>query len=287
MVSLTLKKKLQAVLEQSGNQNAVFETEQIIKWAVESDRLALSPESEVPEQKAEKALNAAKRRVKGEPLQYILGEWDFYGFTFHVGEGVLIPRPETELLTEKAIEELKKSKNSSHRKGLLLDLCSGSGCIPIAAAKKTDARCFGIELSENALKYFKANIALNEASDKVVALKGDVLKPDSELLNKLPEKFDVITSNPPYLTGEEMKNLQKEVRYEPEMALYGGFDGLDFYRVIFGLWKNRLFENGMFIVETGDNQAQAVKSLMKNEGFDCEIIKDYNKLERMVLGRLA
>ncbi len=288
MVSLMLKKKVRTILEQSGDPCAAFETDQIMKWALELDRLTLAPDGEVEAQKAEKAVNAAKRRVKGEPLQYILGEWDFYGFTFKVGEGVLIPRPETELLAEKAITELKKmTENGSRRQGTVIDLCSGSGCIPIAVAKKSGALCSGIEISEKALEYFNENIVLNEAADNVTALKGDVLEPDKELLDKLPEKCDIITANPPYLTAFEMGTLQKEVRHEPEIALFGGFDGLDFYRVIFGLWKERLTENGEFIVETGDAQAEAVKCLMEKEGFCCGIIKDYNKLGRVVFGKLS
>ncbi len=288
MVSLMLKKKLRTILEQSGNPCAAFETDQIMKWAADFDRLTFAPDGEIDPLKAEKAIDAAKRRVKGEPLQYILGEWDFYGFTFHVGDGVLIPRPETELLAEKAISALKEmtGKDSSQR-GTVIDLCSGSGCIPIAVAKKSGARCYGIEISEKALEYFKKNIILNETEDKVTALLGNVLEPNGELLEKLPEKCDIITANPPYLTASEMGELQKEVRHEPEIALFGGQDGLDFYRVIFGLWKDRLSEKGEFIVETGDDQAEAVKSLMEKEGFCCGIIKDYNKLGRIVFGKLA
>lgn len=280
MVSLLLKKQVRTILEQHGSDSAAFETEQILKWATGFDRLTLTPDSEIDDEKAKTAIDAAKRRIKGEPLQYILGEWDFFGLTFRVGEGVLIPRPETELLVEKTLEELKNG-------GTVIDLCSGSGCIPIAVSKKSGASCYGIEISEKALEYFKENIILNNVEDSVTPLCGDVLNPSDTLLERLPEKCDIITANPPYLTADDMRELQKEVRHEPEIALFGGTDGLDFYRVIFGKWKKRLAENGEFIVETGDRQAEAIRELMEKEGFSCEIINDYNKIGRFVFGKLA
>lgn len=280
MVSLLLKKQVRKLLEEHGIDTAAFETEQLLKWATGLDRLTLSPDSEIEEEKAQKALSAARRRIKGEPLQYIIGEWDFFGLTFRVGEGVLIPRPETELLVEKVLSELASG-------GTVIDLCSGSGCIPIAVAKKSDARCYGVEISEKALRYFKENILLNQAEDKVTPLKGDVLDPSEELLKSLPEKCDIITANPPYLSASDMRELQKEVRREPEIALFGGKDGLDFYRVIFGKWKKKLAETGKFIVETGDRQAERVSELMEKEGLSCEIIRDYNKIGRFVFGKAA
>ena len=280
MVSLLLKKQVRTILEQHGSDSAAFETEQILKWATGFDRLTLTPDSEIDDEKAKTAIDAAKRRIKGEPLQYILGEWDFFGLTFRVGEGVLIPRPETELLVEKTLEELKNG-------GTVIDLCSGRGCIPIAVSTKSGASCYGIEISEKALEYFKENIILNNVEDSVTPLCGDVLNPSDTLLERLPEKCDIITANPPYLTADDMRELQKEVRHEPEIALFGGTDGLDFYRVIFGKWKKRLAENGEFIVETGDRQAEAIRELMEKEGFSCEIINDYNKIGRFVFGKLA
>lgn len=286
MVSLLLRKKLRTLLEESGNPSADFETEQIMKGIAGFDRLTKSPDSEISSDKAEAAMDAGKRRAKGEPLQYILGEWDFYGLTFKVGEGVLIPRQETELLTEKALEDLKELTKDSGKTGTVIDLCSGSGCIPISIARHANADCLGVEISEPALRYFKENIVLNQVEDKVTALQGDVLSPDGKLLEQLPERCDIITANPPYLTVREMETLQEEVRHEPEIALYGGTDGLDFYRVIFGKWKNRLSEKGEFIVETGDSQAQAVKEIMEREGFDCGILRDLNRIGRVVFGRV-
>lgn len=279
MVTLLLKKQLRSLLEQNDPLTAEFEANQLLQWATGLDRSALMLETETPDTAADKAIDAARRRIKGEPLQYIIGQWEFYGLPFKVGEGVLIPRQETELLVEKAIERLTEN-------AVVIDLCSGSGCIPIAIAKKANTNlCYGVEISEAALKYFEENIRLNGEDTEVIALQGDVLKPSQELLDGLPEKCGIITANPPYLTAEEMAKLQKEVRHEPETALFGGADGLDFYRVIFGVWKDRLEKGGSFLAEVGEKQAEAVKSLMEQEGFACEIYPDLNKTGRVVAGK--
>lgn len=278
MVLLLLKNRIKTLLAQLDAMD--FETKEILKWAVGEEASFIPTDTEIPAEKAEKAIDAAKRRAKGEPLQYILGEWDFYGLTFKVGKGVLIPRQETEILVSKALEILPDNSQ-------VIDLCSGSGCIPLSIWKRSGAHCYGVEISEPALNYFNENIKLHKAEGKVRALKGDVLNPANELLTLLPPKCSLITANPPYLTGEEMSTLQKEVRQEPEIALFGGRDGLDYYRRIFSLWKDRLEDKGAFLTEVGDNQAESVKSLMEEEGFACEIYADYNKIPRVVMGRKA
>ena len=279
MVTLLLKKQLRNLLEQQNPDAAEFEVNQLMQWATGLERSALMLETEVSDKAARQAIDAAHRRLKGEPLQYIIGEWEFYGLPFKVGEGVLIPRQETELLVEKAIERLPD-------RGVLIDLCSGSGCIPIAAAKRANANlCYGVELSAVALEYFRENVTLNGVETDVIPLQGDVLYPAEELLDDLPAKCSVITANPPYLTAEEMANLQKEVRHEPESALFGGADGLDFYRVIFGVWKHKLEKGGSFLVEVGDGQSNSVRSLMEKEGFECEVYSDLNRTDRVVAGK--
>lgn len=279
MVILALRKRLLSLLEQADPDCAAFEANQILYWALGDKAAVLSPEEETEGEAAKKAIDAAVRRAKGEPLQYIFGEWEFYGLPFKVGEGVLIPRPETEILVETALSEIGWGSE-------VIDLCSGSGCIPIAVSKKTNARCFGIELSDSALEYFSINIKLNKTENSVKALKGDVFAPSEELLEQLPEKCDIITANPPYLTAEEMENLQTEVRHEPDTALFGGADGLDFYRSIFGIWKGRLKKGGLFAVEVGSGQAETVTEIMRGEGFTCRTVKDYGGMERVVTGTL-
>lgn len=221
---------------------------------------------------ADKAFRIAAERAKGKPLQYLLGKWEFYGLPFKVGEGVLIPRPETELLVDLAAETLGKND-------LLLDLCSGSGCIPIAAAKTVGCKAVGVELYDRAYSFFKENITLNGAEELVTPIKGDALKPETLPIRG---KYRLITANPPYLTAEEMENLQREVTFEPETALYGGVDGLDFYRRLFLLYKPYLAENGVIAVEVGDRQHEAVMALAKEAGLKPSFICDYGGIARVV-----
>ena len=214
---------------------------------------------------------AVARRVTGEPLQYIFEKWEFYGFPFFVGEGVLIPRPETELLTDIAVKRLRAGDTA-------IDLCSGTGCIPISVALKTGARCCAVELYEAAFSYLTRNIELNHAD--VTAVRADAR--DGTLF---PEQtFDAVFCNPPYLTGAEMRSLMREVAFEPETALYGGEDGLDFYRAIVPVWSKRLAPGGFMAVEIGETQGEAVAGIMRSVGLAPEIVKDYSGLDRVVVG---
>ena len=277
MVIAKLKQKIRRILEDSGIDCADFETEQLLKWCI-GDRYYITDSMEdIGEEREQKLTEAAVMRAKGEPLQYIIGDWDFYGFTFKVGRGVLIPRQETEVLVEKVLPFLNE-------RSVVIDLCSGSGCIPIAVAKKSKADCYGVEISKDAISYFEENLKLNSAESKVRIVEGDVLDPTQETLDLLPKQADLITANPPYLTAEEMENLQKEVRREPELALFGGKDGLDFYRIIFEKWKSLLKPKGIFAVEVGDGQGESVREIMTEAGFEAQVFMDYCGIPRVVLG---
>lgn len=277
MVIARLKQKIRRILEDGGIDCADFETEQLLKWCI-GDRYYITDSMEdIGEEQEHMLTEAAVMRAKGEPLQYIIGEWDFYGFTFKVGRGVLIPRQETEVLVEKTLPFLNE-------RSVVIDLCSGSGCIPIAVAKKSKADCYGVEISKDAISYFEENLKLNSVESKVRIVEGDVLDPTQETLNLLPKQADLITANPPYLTAEEMENLQKEVRREPELALFGGKDGLDFYRIIFEKWKSLLKPKGIFAVEVGDRQGESVREIMTAAGFEVQVFKDYGGTPRVVLG---
>ncbi len=227
---------------------------------------------EITAEQKQKIDEITAKRAEGIPLQYIFGKWEFYGYEFFVGEGVLIPRPETELLIDIAVDNLTKDST-------MLDLCSGTGCIPVSCAKETGCKAYAVELYDKAFSYLEKNIAHNKAD--VTAVKGDAL--DNSHFGDIV--FDAIFSNPPYLTGEEMETLQREVRHEPETALYGGKDGLDFYRQLFLLWSPRLKDGGIFAVEVGDSQGGQVKTLMEEAGFSAEIIPDLHGIGRVVLGR--
>jgi len=210
-------------------------------------------------------------RIKGgEPLQYVIGKWDFYESEFFVGEGVLIQRPETEELTELVIKKAKELNNP-----VVYDLCAGSGCIGISAAKAVpSATVYCVEKSADAMFYLLKN-AQNTANVKVI--NGDVSVPV-----KIPAA-DIIVSNPPYIRTDELQKLQAEVQREPQMALDGGEDGLVFYRIISEKWKSHLKNEAVLFFEIGDEQGEAVTEILKNNGYsNIEVIKDLYGNNRIV-----
>lgn len=220
----------------------------------------------------------ADRRIAGEPVQYILGEWDFMGFTFKVGQGVLIPRPETEILCEYVLEKIRDISNPT-----VYDLCSGSGCIGISIKKhRSDARVYLVEKSDEALKYLSENSKALCADAEPVIIQGDILK--IENFSHLPEA-DVIISNPPYIRSNEIPTLQREVQREPTMALDGGEDGLIFYRVLINDWSKKLKADGFMAFECGEDQSEDIMDLFEKISFDSEAIIDYNNIQRIVTGR--
>ena len=209
------------------------------------------------------------RLKTGEPLQYVMGKWDFYESELFVGEGVLIPRPETEELTELVIDYAK-----SLEKPVIFDLCSGSGCIGISVAKKlSNAFVYCIEKSKDAYKYLERN-AKDVAN--VECILGDI---NNEF--DLPSA-DIIVSNPPYIKSGDMKTLQKEVKKEPSMALDGGDDGLDFYRIINDKWKKYLKDNGRLFLEIGEDEGESIKDALSAFS-NITVKKDLSGNDRMVV----
>lgn len=261
--------ELCTMLKLGGVEDAAFEAKEIFREV--TGKIPLLSDEITQEQLGEMLL-LGKRRAEGVPLQYLFGKWEFFGLPFFVGEGVLIPRPETELLAQLAVDELKNG-------GKMLDLCSGTGCVAISAAKNTSAKVYAVELYDKAYSYLERNIIENKAD--VTAVKGNAL--DAALLEG--STFSVITANPPYLTRREMDELQREVRYEPETALFGGEDGLDFYRRLVPLWSGRLDKSGMLAFEVGDGQAEDVKALLETADLRAEIISDLQGIGRVVFGR--
>ena len=220
-------------------------------------------------------LSALEKRKTGEPLQYILGNWEFYGRKYFVGEGVLIPRPETELLCDIAIGHLKNTG------GTAVDLCSGSGCIAVTVALEANVKAVGIEISDKAYGYFLKNIEQNKAERSVTAINGDIF--DKCILGRFEDdSLYAVLSNPPYISSADMKALQKEVTFEPELALFGGEDGLDFYRRLIPMWAGKLRSGGLFAVEIGEEQGQAVSRIFEGAGFNPEIVRDYSGHDRIV-----
>lgn len=217
------------------------------------------------------------RRLTGEPLQYILGEWEFYGYKLKVGRGVLIPRDDTEVLLRSCLDFLKDKKNAR-----VLDLCTGSGALAIALNKETGCETVAVEKSAEALPYLMQNISLNKAEVAVVA--DDVLKCQDDFPDNY---FDLILSNPPYIISGEIDSLQREVSFEPRMALDGGEDGYVFYRHIISHWKSKLKIGGRMAFELGEGQFETVKELMEREGFtEIGFENDLGGIQRAVYGTL-
>ena len=220
------------------------------------------------------------RLLAGEPLAYVLGEWEFYGLNLIVTPDVLIPRDDTVAVAQLAISQgLFLDKDPR-----ILDLCCGSGCIGLAvAARVKDAKVTLADLSQKALNVAKQNTALNHLTGRVRCLQADATKPAPAFLGK----FDMIVSNPPYITGQEMKDLPGSVAdYEPHMALYGGEDGLDFYRAIAENYTPALKPGGYLALEFGMGQGDDVCRILTEHGYTIlERSRDYNDRERAVLAR--
>jgi release factor glutamine methyltransferase len=220
----------------------------------------------------------AERRMKGEPMCYIIGHMEFMGLRMKVGSGVLIPRPETELMVEAAINEIGGRQPAPD----ILDLCTGGGCIAIALAKALpEAAVYGLDASETALSYAVENARHNEISN-ITFLKGDLFAP----LGK-GQKFDLIISNPPYIKSGDIGGLQIEIKaHEPIEALDGGEDGLDFYRRICAEAPAFIKDDGILMLEIGDGQAEDIRGLASGAGLkDIRFIKDYSGIERIFVGR--
>ena len=217
--------------------------------------------------------NAIKLRKQGQPLQYILGKWDFYDMTFYVGDGVLIPRPETEMLVDIALDYLKDKENP-----VVFDLCSGTGCIGLTIAKHLkNSKVFLFEKEDKAFSYLVKN------RDKYKLSNAEIIKCDIFSYDKrnLPQ-CDILLSNPPYIESDEISSLQKEVQNEPITALDGGKDGLVFYREICKNWTNSVKKDGMVVFECGENQTEEIKSIYKDVSTDNKVYFDFNHIDRTV-----
>ena len=202
------------------------------------------------------------RRLAGEPVAYIIGEWEFYGITLDICRDVLIPRADTETVVERALEFLK-GKTGRIR---VLDLCAGSGCIGLAIAHHCpEATVVLADWSEDALRVCRQNIRRCGMSGQVSAARVNTMEVPPSLLSE----FDLIVSNPPYIPTDDLAGLDVSVRdYEPHMALDGGADGLDFYRAIAAKWKNSLNDGGKLIFEIGYDQALQVEEILNRNGYE-------------------
>ncbi len=268
------KRKLEAVTEDPAFE-ALCLTEKF--FGMGRTAMLLYGNSEVQPDAEEAFCAAVEKRVQGEPLQYILGEWDFMALTLLCGEGVLIPREDTAVLVEAAVERLQ---GVTAPKGM--DLCSGTGAVALMMAEIIGAEVEAVELFDGAFGYLEKNIARYPALS-VRAVRGDVLS--ETFAASAADELDFIVSNPPYIETEELPTLQEEVQKEPMTALDGGTDGLVFYRAICDLWVKKLREGGVLAVEIGETQGEAVAEMFRAAGLrDVRIHKDLGELDRAVSG---
>ena len=221
------------------------------------------------------------RRLQGEPVAYITGDWEFYGLPFKVTPDVLIPRSDTELL----VDLVKAALTGYKMDARVLDLCCGSGCITCAVGHELPAtKLVAVDLSASALEVCRANVNLNRLTTRVICMQADATASPPLGIGS----FDVIVSNPPYIASAEIATLDRSVRdYEPIWALDGGEDGLRFYKSIIKYWKSLLRPDGLLIFEVGEGQADDVAGMLMAAGFaSSSVHKDTRGVERAVVGRM-
>lgn len=266
-----LYRQILNLLKKAGIDSPAFDTLCLFEsvFAMNRHSLIMEGEKEVLKADIHKIVEMAEKRAGGYPLQYIVGKWNFMDLEFFVGEGVLIPREDTSTVVELCLSSIKEQ---GFEKPAILDLCAGSGAIGVALGKYADnSTIISLEFSKEAMNYLTKNIQHN-CCENVIAVYGDIFKDN---LKFSEEEFDVIISNPPYIISNEIKTLQKEVQFEPILALDGGTDGYDFYRKIIFDWSRCLKKGGVMVFELGENQFETVKEMMLKEGF-CKIIESYD-----------
>ncbi len=269
---MTLSQLTRALWE-GGIPDAAYEAARLLQHfaKVTPAALAAEPDREYDAPSLDEALS---RRLAHEPLQYILGEWDFYRQSYLVSPHCLIPRSDTEILVEEAIRLLPPGARFA-------DLCTGSGCIAISTlAERPDTVALAVEKFPETLEVAKANAVRNRVNARFTPCLLDLLAPDATLPGA---PYDAILSNPPYIPAAVVDTLAPEVQREPRAALDGGDDGLDFYRVLFSRFANFLTPTGWFLLEIGYNQAESVSRLARESGFaELRVVRDYGGHNRVI-----
>lgn len=269
--------KTKKELEAAGIEDYVFEAKQIIKHITgfSNSEILMNYTNRLTEFQSNNLTAIIKQRAIRYPLQYIFGEWAFYGREFFVGPGVLVPRADTETLVDVCLKYLENTESPA-----VLDLCAGSGCIGITLAlEKADAAVTLVEKFPEAARYAERNIK-RHGTDNVTLICGDVLNGAAN-----DKEYELIVSNPPYVPKNEMETVSPEVHYEPETALFGGEDGLDFYRAVITEYKKALKAGGMLAFEVGAGEAAAVEALLEDAGLkEINTEKDLGGICRAVYG---
>jgi release factor glutamine methyltransferase len=262
-----------------GIEDAEKEAELIVTTFAGLDRTKLYRDNPVlDENETRKIQEAQKRRCRREPMAYILSSVNFHGLRIITGPGVLVPRPETELI----VDEILKMHSPSGQELNILDLMTGSGCLALAIARALpNSWVTGTDISEDALRHARKSARINNISN-VTFIRGSIFEPVKDM------RFDLIISNPPYIRNCDINNLQPEIReWEPREALDGGLDGLDFLREILQLAPEHLAPGGHIILELGSGQGHEVSSIACKSGLEpIALIKDYSGIERILSARL-
>lgn len=258
-----------------------YDSRVLLEWICQISRmdLILYPSMEVEDGKVLEYKAYIKRRAEHEPLQYLMGEWEFMGLPFQVNPSVLIPRQDTEVLIEWILERESREGNLSSKN--ILDVCTGSGCIAISLdvlwreKNLSPWKVEALDISTEALRTARANNELNH---------GRVLFHESNMFEHIEETYDVIVSNPPYIPTKVVDGLMAEVvRHEPRLALDGMEDGLHFYRILAHEGRQHLKPGGRLYLEIGHDQGQTVPEILEKEGFtEIEVRKDLAGLDRCV-----
>ncbi|MCI5832186.1 MAG: peptide chain release factor N(5)-glutamine methyltransferase [Clostridiales bacterium] len=269
-------------LHRAGIQAATLEARELVCFAAGKTReqFVRNGRLYVPQDVEEQARALMRRHLAGEPLAYLIGEWEFYGLPLDISEQVLIPRSDTEVLAGEAIRWLQTQQDAR-----VLDLCAGSGCVGLAVASQVhDCRVVLGEKSEAALRICRQNIRRSGLLGRVTPMPADALEPPTRQLGE----FDCIVCNPPYIPTQDIETLDVSVRdYEPHMALDGGEDGLEFYRAISENWREALHPGARLYFEVGIGQADSVLRIMRRQGFgELEIVPDTAGIPRVVYGTL-
>ena len=265
---MTLKEATEILLA-GGVENPAYDAKELFMYVGKMSRGELLFED--AKCKSEDLRAAVMRRAKREPLQYIIGEVGFYRELYKVSPSCLIPRSDTEILVDFAVRNIPEGER-------FLDLCTGSGCIAISTLKNTkNTTAHAVDISEAALEIARENAEKNGVTEKITFECADAREAQEG------ESFFAVLSNPPYVTESEYSALAPELYFEPRLALVGDDEGLEFYKSITNIYKNRLLPNGFIAYEIGSSQGDPLRKIAEENGMTCEIIKDFSGLDRVAV----
>lgn len=280
IIKEALKKSIE-LLEKNNIEESILKAKMILSTLLSKPKeyLLINENQELDKSIEETFFANIHKLCNNIPLQYVTNSQEFYGLKFYVDENVLIPRSDTEILVETVIKYVKNLENKNGNLKIL-DMCTGSGIIAIILAKYCEnVDITAVDKSENALKVAIKNAKTHNVYNKINFVKSDMFE-------NLKGKYNIIVSNPPYIEKDVIKTLSKDVQHEPEMALDGGINGLDFYRIINNNVDNFLEKNGAVFLEIGYNQRDSVSEIFAENFKNIKCIKDLNNLDRVIVGKL-